>query len=210
MSKKKSKSSTLWLNEHHNDIYVQKAKKLNLRSRAHFKLEEIQQKINFIKPGLSVIDLGASPGAWSVLASQLVGVHGTVISCDLLPMNTVKNNIFIQGDFNDLLIQEQIIKNCKSIDIVLSDIAPNTSGIKSADQLKAIHLAEMVLNFSIKNLAQDGSLLIKLFHGEGFDDFIKTAKLNFNHTKIFKPLASRNRSSECYLFASLKKTNKSI
>ena len=202
MSNKRSKSSTLWLNEHHKDIYVQQAKKLKLRSRAHFKLEEIQNKINLIKPSMSVVDLGAAPGAWSVLASKLVGEQGIVISCDLLPMQAIKNNIFIQGDFNDSLIQEKIAQHCSTIDIILSDIAPNTSGIKSADQLKAIQLAEMVLDFSLKNLATDGSLLIKLFHGQGFDDFIQATKLNFKHTKVFKPLASRNRSSECYLLAS--------
>lgn len=203
MTKKRSSSSTRWLQEHNKDPFVIQAQKLNLRSRAHFKLAEIQEKTKFIKPGMQIIDLGAAPGAWSVLAAQLIGRSGKLISSDLLTMPAIKNQIFIQGDFNNQQIQQQIIQHCnsKKVDIILSDIAPNTSGIKNADQLKAIQLAESVLAFSEQHLSANGVLLVKLFHGIGFDDYLKQARQLFDKIKIFKPQASRNRSTECYLLA---------
>lgn len=200
MSKKRSASSTRWLNEHKQDLYVNLAKKLGVRSRAHFKLAEIQEKTKLIQPNMQVVDLGSAPGAWSILAANIVGNQIPVISCDLLPISPAKNIIHIQGDFDTTATQTKILTACsKPIEIILSDIAPNTSGIKAQDQLQAIALAESVLLFCHQHLATNGCFLIKLFHGVGFDDYLAQTKTMFKTIKILKPKASRNRSTECYL-----------
>ncbi len=202
MGKKQSASSKRWLDEHNNDHFVKLARQRHLRSRSHFKLEEIQTKTNLLKPGMHVVDLGAAPGSWSVLATQCVGSSGKVVACDLLPIQPYKNLVTIQGDFNTVATQKLITAALPAIDVILSDMAPNTSGIKVADQLAFFNLAEAVLAFSLQHLSPSGSLLIKLFHGTGFDDYLASVKQNFNTTKIIKPQASRNRSTECYLLAS--------
>ena len=202
MAPKRSDSSHRWLKAHHKDPFVKQAHQQGLRSRAHFKLEEIQTKTQLIQPGMCVLDLGAAPGAWSVLASTWVKPAGHVISCDLLDMDPIPDVTFIQGDFNDPGIQAHIAEAAQNpIDVILSDIAPNTSGIQTADQLKAMQLAEAVLAFAQQHLKPEGDLCIKLFHGVGFDAYIKTCRAYFKRVKTFKPKASRARSAECYVWA---------
>ena len=207
MGKKRSHSSQRWLQEHLHDPFVIQAKQQGLRSRAHFKLAEIQEKTNLIKPGQTVLDLGGAPGAWSVLASKLAGQNGRVITCDLLPMQAIPNHIFIQGDFDSPSTQAEILSHTPGgIDVILCDIAPNTCGIKAADQLKAMQICEAVLAFCITHLPEQGVGLIKVFHGLGFDALLKTAKQHFMTVKTYKPKASRNRSAECYLFLQNRRT----
>ena len=201
MSKKKSASSKRWLDEHSNDHFVKLAHKQNKRSRAHFKLLEIQEKTKLIKPGMGVVDLGAAPGSWSILALDYVGVCGKVVACDLLKIQPYKNLLTVQGDFNNSNTQMEILSYISDIDIVLSDIAPNATGVKAVDQLSFYSLAENILAFSLKNLSANGAMLIKMFHGLGFEDYLSEVKQNFHKVKILKPQASRSRSSECYLLA---------
>lgn len=196
-------SSTRWLNEHFNDIYVKKAQEQGLRSRAVFKLQEIDQKDRLLKPGQVVLDLGAAPGGWSEYAIQKVKESGVVVALDLLAMDPIPGVHFIQGDFSDHHIYEQLLEvvNHRPVDLVMSDIAPNLSGAKAIDQPKAMYLAELVLDCAKTTLSPNGSLLIKLFQGEGFDAYVREARLAFKTVAIRKPKASRPRSREVYLLA---------
>lgn len=202
MPPKRSDSSHRWLKAHHQDPFVKQAHQQGLRSRAHFKLEEIQLKTHLIQPGMRVLDLGAAPGAWSVFAAQCIGTQGALVACDLLEMKAIPHVSIIQGDFNDLNTQAAIIKALQGpIDVILSDIAPNTSGIQKADQLKAMQLSEAVLAFAVTHLKMGGDLCIKVFHGVGFDAYMKQCRSYFKQVKTFKPKASRSRSAECYIWA---------
>ncbi len=199
----KHKNKQKWLDEHFSDEYVKKAQQMGLRSRAVFKLEEIDKKDKLLGPNQVVVDLGAAPGGWSEYAIKKVTGTGRVIAMDLLDIEPINGVDFIKGDFSDDAVFErlqQLIDN-RPIDIVLSDIAPNMSGSKAIDQPKSMYLAELALDFAKKGLSKKGVFLIKLFQGEGFDQFVTDAKKAFLSVVIRKPKASRARSREVYLLA---------
>jgi len=212
MSKsKQSKSSRRWLKAHHEDPYVKKARQEGLRSRSVYKLKEIQEKDDLIKPGHTVIDIGAAPGGWSECAANCAKENGRVIALDILPIapfsTTHRNRATIeslQGDFNQPETVNRLLSlvEGRPVDVVLSDIAPNTSGIRDVDQLKTIQLVEEVLAFAIKVLQPKGCLLVKVFHGIGFDDYLNQLRQHFQRVVVRKPKASRSRSREVYLLAS--------
>lgn len=199
----RSKSSAKWLQRQHNDVFTERSKKEGYRSRAAYKLLEIQKKDNLIRQGMCVVDLGAAPGSWSQIASNLVGSKGTIFALDLLPIMPLKNVEFIQGDFNSLDTLEILLKkiNNQTVDLVISDIAPNLSGIPAVDQPRLFHLAELVLDFAYKVLRKEGNLLIKVFQGEGFEEYHKLLKNCFKQVSSRKPVASRSESRELYLLA---------
>ncbi|MBU2977014.1 23S rRNA (uridine(2552)-2'-O)-methyltransferase RlmE [Alteromonas sp. C1M14] len=204
MTKKKhSASSKRWLKEHFDDHYVQQAQKQGWRSRAVFKLEEIQTKDRLIKPGMTVVDLGAAPGGWSQLASQLVGDKGQVIACDILAMDPIVGVDFLQGDFRDEAVLETLLNRIdgKTVDVVLSDMAPNMSGNNSVDQNRSMYLCELALDMCHQVLKPKGSFVIKVFQGEGFDEYFRALRSAFSSIKTRKPDSSRARSREVYLVA---------
>ncbi|TDF42157.1 23S rRNA (uridine(2552)-2'-O)-methyltransferase RlmE [Alteromonadaceae bacterium M269] len=204
MSKsKQSASSQRWLKEHFDDQYVQKAQKMGLRSRAVFKLEEIQAKDKLIHPGMNVVDLGAAPGGWSQLAADLVGDSGRVIACDILPMDAIAEVDFLQGDFSEDAVLETLLEgiNGKNVDVVMSDMAPNMTGNDAVDQARSIYLVELALDMCNDVLKKNGSFVTKVFQGEGFDAFFKAVKERFKQVKTRKPDSSRARSREVYLVA---------
>ena len=198
---KRSNSSHRWLQEHHNDPYVKLAKKQGVRSRAAFKLIELQEKYRIVKSGDIVVDLGAAPGSWSQLLAQWVGLKGEVFALDLLPMDALEDVDFIQGDFTEEAVLNELLRRLdgRMVDLVFSDMAPNMSGIKMADQARSMYLAELVLDFCQHYLSDRGSLLIKLFQGDGFDAFLLEVRKMFRKVTIHKPDASRDRSREVYL-----------
>lgn len=200
---KRSKSSRQWLNRHINDPFVQEAQRMGWRSRAVFKLKEIQEKDKLIKPGMNIVDLGAAPGGWSQYVGKLLQGRGQIFALDLLPMDPLANVDFIQGDFLDDAILQQLNDKLagKQIDLVLSDMAPNMTGIKSADQARVMYLAEIALEFVTKTLAPTGAFLVKVFQGEGFDAYLKLLRQTFKKVVIRKPKASRDESAEVYLLA---------
>ncbi|CAD5277286.1 23S rRNA methyltransferase [Alteromonas sp. 38] len=204
MTKKKhSASSKRWLTEHFNDHYVQKAQKQGKRSRAFFKLEEIQQKDKLISTGNTVVDLGAAPGGWSQLASELVGDNGQVIACDILPMDSIVGVDFLQGDFRDEAVLNALLNRIggNTVDIVLSDMAPNLSGNAAVDQAGSMYLCELALDMCHQVLKPGGSFVIKVFQGEGFDTYLRALRDAFTTIKTRKPDSSRSRSREVYLVA---------
>jgi len=196
----RSKSSKRWLQEHHQDEYVLKARAEGYRSRAVFKLAEIQQKDRVLKPGQLVLDLGAAPGGWSEYASQLLGEKGTIIALDILPMEPVAGVEFLQGDFTEQETLDRLLEILgeRRFDLVLSDMAPNLSGVDSVDQPKSVYLAELALDLAREFLQADGIFVVKLFQGAGFEDLIATMRKTFRSVKFRKPDASRSRSSEIY------------
>jgi len=200
-----NKSNRRWLREHFSDPYVKKAHREGLRSRAVFKLQEIQERDKLFKQGMTVVDMGAAPGGWSEYVSQLVGKAGRVIACDILPIKPISGVEFIQGDMNDPLFIQTILQRVTigTVDWVISDIAPNLSGIESVDQARTIQLAELVLQFALQALTAKGGLLIKIFQGDGFDDFLTEIKCHFGKVVIRKPKASRDRSREVYILAKM-------
>lgn len=197
----KSKSSQGWLKEHFDDQYVKKAQKEGHRSRATFKLDEIDQKDKLLRAGMSVVDLGAAPGGWSDYAFRKVGDSGTVVALDILPMTPLTGVHFIEGDFREDEVLDELNKvlNGREIDLVLSDMAPNMSGVGSIDQPASMYLVELALDFAINNLSKQGSFLVKVFQGEGFDAYLKQMRDSFNKVVTRKPGASRARSREVYL-----------
>ena len=199
----RSKSSKKWLAEHFDDQYVKQAQQLGMRSRSAFKLREMQQKYGLIKRGMNVVDLGAAPGGWCQVALPLVGSSGRVIGLDILSMEPLDGVQFIQGDFreNEPLEYLQNALNGQAIDLVMSDMAPNMSGIAATDQAAAMYLAELALEFSVQNLKPGGAFLVKLFQGESYDSFLQQARETFEQVKILKPGASRARSREVYMVA---------
>jgi 23S rRNA (uridine2552-2'-O)-methyltransferase len=201
--KSRSKSSRRWLDEHFDDAYVKQAQQQGYRSRAAFKLLEIQHKDRLIMPGEVVIDLGAAPGGWSQVAAQLVGQKGKVIALDILPMEPIAGVTCLQGDFTEQNVLDHLLEVIgeQKAGLVLSDMAPNISGIKAVDQPKAIYLAELALDLAQKVLVSQGDLLIKVFHGEGFDELLRQIRGLFLKVTIRKPQASRSRSSEVYIIA---------
>ena len=198
-----SKSSKKWLEERAKDKYVKKSKQAGYRSRASFKLLEIQEKDNVIKPGMTVVDLGCAPGGWSQVAKNLVGDKGIVLASDILPMTPIPGVRFIQGDFTDDSVFEDLITSIKgeSADLVISDMAPNITGIRAIDQPTSIHLAELALDFARSTLGEGAYFLVKVFEGEGISEFKKLLSSEFEKVKVRKPKASRSRSREVYLLA---------
>jgi len=197
----KSKSSNDWLREHFDDPYVKKAQKAGYRSRATFKLEEIDKKDKLIKPGMAVVDLGSAPGGWSDYALRRLGDTGTVVALDILPMTPLTGVHFIQGDFreDEVLDELNTVLNSQPIDLVLSDMAPNITGVGSIDQPSSMYLVELALHFAVENLSKQGVFLVKVFQGEGFDAFLKAMRDSFEKVVTRKPDASRARSREVYL-----------
>ena len=199
----RGKSSKRWLAEHFDDPYVKLAQKKGLRSRSAFKLLELQDKYQLIRPGMIVVDLGAAPGGWCQVAQSLLGDNGRLIAMDILPMEPLPGVQFIQGDFTEdesLHAIEEALQG-KRVDLVLSDLAPNMSGVTAIDQAKAMYLAELALNFMRAQLKPGGDFLVKLFQGEGFDGFVREVRSLFGQVRVRKPKASRPRSREVYLLA---------
>ena len=197
----KSKSSNDWLREHFDDPYVKKAQKAGYRSRATFKLEEIDKKDKLIQPGMAVVDLGSAPGGWSDYALRKLGSKGTVVALDILPMTPLSGVHFIQGYFreDDVLDELNLVLNSQPIDLVLSDMAPNITGVDAIDQPSSMYLVELALHFAIENLSEQGVFLVKVFQGEGFDAYLKVMRDSFQKVVTRKPDASRARSREVYL-----------
>jgi 23S rRNA (uridine2552-2'-O)-methyltransferase len=202
MPRKKS-SSRAWLKEHRNDPYVQQAQKEGYRSRACYKLLEIQEKDRLIQPGFTVVDLGAAPGGWSQVAARLVGHRGRVIASDILPMDSLENVEFIQGDFSEESVLAAILEAIgeAGADLVISDMAPNMSGMAAVDQPRSMYLVELALDLARQVLKPGGAFLSKVFQGEGFDDLVRDARSSFDRVLTRKPAASRPRSREVYLLA---------
>jgi 23S rRNA (uridine2552-2'-O)-methyltransferase len=199
----RSKSSRRWLKQHFNDPYVKRAQKEGLRSRSAYKLLEIQEKTKLIKSGMTIVDLGAAPGGWSQVASRIVGEAGKVYALDILPMEALVHVEFLQGDFREESTMQQFLQRIQStpIDLVISDMAPNFSGMRSIDQPKSIYLAELALDFAQKVLKPKGCFLVKTFQGEGFEAFLKNLRSLFTKVTIRKPSSSRGSSAEIYLVA---------
>ncbi|SJL85328.1 23S rRNA (uridine(2552)-2'-O)-methyltransferase RlmE [Vibrio palustris] len=204
MSKQKhSASSGRWLKEHFDDKYVSEAKKKGYRSRAIFKIEEIQKKDTLIKSGMTVVDLGAAPGGWSQYAAGIVGDSGQVIACDILSMDSIAGVSFLQGDFREEAVLNALLERIQPtmVDVVMSDMAPNMAGNQSVDQPRAMYLVELALDMCREVLAINGSFVVKVFQGEGFDEYIKNIRTMFKTVKIRKPDSSRARSREVYVVA---------
>jgi 23S rRNA (uridine2552-2'-O)-methyltransferase len=201
--KTRSKSSGRWLQEHFDDEYVKKSQKDGYRSRAVYKLLEIDEKDQLLKPGMTVVDLGAAPGSWSEVAAQRVGEKGRVIALDILPMDSLPGVIFIQGDFREEGPYNALLEALgdSPVDLVMSDMAPNISGMKAVDQPRAMYLAELALELARKVLKPGGDLLVKAFNGEGIDAYKQELRKDFNKLIVRKPRASRPRSPEIYLLA---------
>ena len=199
----RSKSSHRWLREHFDDEYVKKAKREGYRSRAVYKLDEIQQKDRIIKPGMAIVDLGAAPGGWSQYASGLLGGKGTLVAMDILPMEVLSGVTFVQGDFSEDDVLDKLLQllERQKTDLVMSDIAPNITGMDAVDQPRAMYLAELAVDFAERVLRPGGDLLIKVFQGEGFDELVRGLRGNYKKVVIRKPRASRPRSREVYALA---------
>lgn len=199
----RSKSSRRWLKEHFDDPYVQEAKQLGLRSRAALKLQEIDARDHLLRPGMTVVDLGAAPGGWAQVAAEKVGERGRVIALDILPMDPLPGVEIITGDFREQSVLDELLARLEGrpVDLVISDMAPNISGVKAVDQPRAMYLVELGLECARRVLAPGGDLLIKAFHGEGFDAFVKDVRGSFERVLVRKPRASRSRSAEVYLLA---------
>jgi len=203
----RSKSSARWLKEHFSDEYVRRAKAEGLRSRAAFKLDELLDRDRLLKPGMIVVDLGAAPGGWSQLVRQRLGESGRVLALDVLPMQGIGGVEFIEGDFREQQVVDALMESLDGtpVDLVLSDMAPNISGIETVDQARAMHLAELALDFACKYSRPGGSLLVKLFQGRGFDDYVRGLRGGFARVTLRKPKASRARSREVYALATGRK-----
>lgn len=197
----RSKSSKQWLKEHFDDQYVKRSQEEGYRSRASYKLLEIQDKDALIKPGMTVVDLGSAPGGWSQVAAQLAGERGRVLACDILPMDTLAGVEFIEGDFTEQAVLDRLLESLgeAGADLVISDMAPNLSGMKDIDQPRAMYLAELALDLARTTLQEGGSFLVKVFQGAGFEDYLQQMRASFQAVKTRKPGASRQRSREVYL-----------
>ncbi|WP_133130560.1 23S rRNA (uridine(2552)-2'-O)-methyltransferase RlmE [Legionella yabuuchiae] len=199
----RSKSSKRWLQEHFDDLYVKKAQFEGYRSRAVYKLKEIDEKEDLIKPGMTIVDLGAAPGGWSQYAVDKLNHSGKVIALDLLPMDALPGVVQLTGDFREESVLNQLLELIpkRGVDLVLSDMAPNMSGSVAIDIPRAMYLAELAFDFSDKMLKPGGSMLIKIFHGSGFEELLRQTKAKFKRVAVRKPQASRSRSRETYLLA---------
>ena len=207
MGKKRSASSSRWLQEHFSDKYVLDAQKKGLRSRAWFKLEEIQKSDKLFKLGMVVVDLGAAPGGWSQYAVTQIGANGKVIACDILPMDPIVGVDFLQGDFREESVLEALLERVgdKKVQVVMSDMAPNMSGTPAVDIPRAMYLVELALDMCRKVLAPGGSFVVKVFQGDGFDDYLREIRSMFTTVRVRKPDSSRSRSREVYIVATGRK-----
>ena len=195
-------SSNRWMSRHASDPYVKEARSRGYRARAAFKLIELDERDRFFRSGQHVVDLGAAPGSWAQVAAERVGAEGRVVALDILPMDPVSGVEFIQGDFREPEPLDQLETLVgERVDLVLSDMAPNISGITVADSARSMHLAELALEFARQRLASDGVFVVKLFQGEGFDGFLRDVRKTFRHVRLRKPAASRKQSREIYLVA---------
>jgi len=202
MSKPRSSSSS-WRARQEKDPYVQKARREGWRSRAVFKLEEILKKEKILRPGMTCIDLGSAPGGWSQYLSEKQKGRVRVLAVDLLPMDTIADVEFLQGDFTEQAVLDEILERLgdERADLVISDMAPNITGTKVVDQPRAMYLAELALDLARQVLRKDGSFICKLFQGAGSEEFIRDARRSFKRVRVMKPAASRAASSEVYLVA---------
>jgi 23S rRNA (uridine2552-2'-O)-methyltransferase len=200
---KRTKSSARWLAERANDEYVKKAQREGWRSRAVFKLEEIQQREKLLRPGIRCVDLGAAPGGWSQYAARVLAGSSRIVATDILPMEPIVGVDFVQGDFREPEVLAEVLNlvGAAKVDLVLSDMAPNMAGIHAVDQPRSMYLAELALEFADRVLAPGGDLLVKLFQGEGFEEIIRDARRRYARVATKKPKASRTRSPEIYLLA---------
>ena len=206
---KSKKVNKTWLNDHVNDTYVKLAQKEGYRARAAYKLKEIDEQLSLIKPGNVVVDLGCAPGAWCQYLRRRMSptgaasgtLNGTIIGLDILPMEPVEDVTFIQGDFREeeVLAQLEAALQGRIVDVVVSDMAPNLTGIESTDATRIAHLIELAVDFAQKHLKDDGALVVKLFHGSGYSDLVNLFKSTFRVVKPIKPKASRDKSSETFL-----------
>ena len=199
--KGRSKSSSRWMKEHFDDPYVKQAQKDGYRSRAVYKLLEIDEKDRLLKPGMTVVDLGSAPGSWSETAVRKLGHKGRLVALDILPMDSIAGVEFIQGDFTEQAAYDKLLETLgdQKVDLVMSDIAPNITGLKSVDQPRSMYLVELALDLAQKVLKKDGVFLVKVFTGSEVDEFKKQMRESFNKIVIRKPKASRPRSPEIYL-----------
>ena len=199
----RSKSSQRWLREHFNDPFVKRAQAEGVRSRAAYKLEELIERDRLLKKGMTVVDLGAAPGGWSQMAQHYLAGDGRVIALDILPMPSIGGVEFIEGDFREDAVLQRLeaLVGEKKVDLVLSDMAPNMSGVASVDQARAMHLAELARDFANAHLRPGGAFLVKLFQGVGFDDYIRDLRRGYGKLTMRKPKASRARSAEVYALA---------
>ncbi len=199
----RSKSSHRWLKEHFSDPYVKKAQAEGMRSRAAYKLEELVERDRLLKPGMVVVDLGAAPGGWSQWVRQALGDGGRVVALDILEMPSLAGVEFIHGDFreDEVLARLEALLNGQAVDLVLSDMAPNMSGVDAVDLPRAMHLAELAMDFADRHLRPGGTFLIKLFQGVGFDEYVRALRKRYDRVVIRKPSASRKRSPEVYALA---------
>ncbi len=200
---RRSKSSSRWLQEHFSDRFVKKAQAEGWRSRAVFKLEEADRREKLLRPGMTVIDLGAAPGAWSQYARRRVGSTGRIVASDILPMDSLSGVEFVQGDFREESVISQLLEKLggQQADVLLSDMAPNLSGMDAIDQPRAMYLGELALDLCERVLKPGGSALIKVFQGAGFQELVTAARARFARVRFLKPEASRARSAEMYLLA---------
>ncbi|MCH9689144.1 MAG: 23S rRNA (uridine(2552)-2'-O)-methyltransferase RlmE [Gammaproteobacteria bacterium] len=199
----RSKSSQKWLREHFDDVYVKQAQREGYRSRAVYKLKELDEKKQLLKPGMSVVDLGAAPGGWTQYVAEKLGACGQIIALDILPMDSLPDVVAIEGDFHDDAVFKQLMDAIPSegVDVILSDMAPNLSGNVAIDIPRAMALSELAFDLASKILKPGGTLLIKVFHGASFDALLKMARIQFQTVMVKKPAASRSRSRETYLLA---------
>jgi 23S rRNA (uridine2552-2'-O)-methyltransferase len=206
-SKSKSKSSQSWLKEHRDDIYVRQSKADGYRSRAAYKLLELNKKDKLFKKGMTVVDLGAAPGGWSQVAVNLIQPKGMILATDILDMTAIPGVEFVQGDFTEESCFNELLARLgeRSVDLVISDMAPNISGMAAIDQPRAMHLIDLAVDFAEKKLQKGGSLMMKVFQGEGFEGLLKQLRADYQTVLSRKPDASRARSKEIYLIAKGKK-----
>ena len=206
---KRSKTSKAWMQEHLNDPYVKLAQRDGYRARAAYKLIEIDDKDRLIKPGMVVVDLGSTPGSWSQVAVQRIKGHGRVVALDILPMVGIPGVDFIQGDFreDEVLAELEEMLHGQKVDLVISDMAPNISGMSSVDQPNAAYLTELAVDFSLKWLKPEGNFLVKVFMGTGFEEIMQIMRESFEKVVTRKPKASRDRSTEVYLLGLKRKDN---
>ena len=199
----RSKTSKAWMQEHVNDPYVRKAQAEGMRSRAAYKLQQLAERDKLLKPGMTVVDLGAAPGGWSQVAGRIAGETGRVVAVDLLEMTPVAGVKFIRGDFGEdaVLAEVEQAIGADGVDLVLSDMAPNISGVASVDQARSVALAELALDFAVNHLKPQGNFLVKVFQGSGFEALVADIRHRFVQVMIRKPEASRSRSSEVYVVA---------
>lgn len=196
-----SKTSKAWMKEHFDDKYVKEAQRLGYRSRACFKLLELQEKDSLVRSAGTVVDLGSAPGGWSQVSAEIVGDHGRVIASDILPMDALAGVDFVQGDFTEDTVFEQILSviGNSSVDLVISDMAPNMSGMAAVDQPRGMHLVELALDMAKSVLSPGGNFAVKIFQGEGFDAYLRDCRDSFKTVLVRKPKSSRARSKEVYI-----------